>query len=182
MNEEQKELVLDNINFAKYLSQKISTDFHLTESSKEECESIALNTLCNCAVRFTEGKGCHFRTYAAKSIRFDLWRFIQSDFSSGVHVPHNIKNSKLMRFMRVGSFDDMDQYIAQEDIIGLHDKIMDFKNSLTPREKEFFHYYIAGLKPANIADKMGTGVVMARRYMTVTKKKLKEALYDECIL
>lgn len=85
MNEEQKELVLNYMDFAKRLSAQISTLMDLSDSRREECESIALKELCECAVKNKDKE--KFRAYAGKTIRYNIWQYLKVDFCHGIHPP-----------------------------------------------------------------------------------------------
>ena len=178
MNKEQKDLVLEHINFAKYLSKKISTRFHLTKSTQEECENIALCELCECAARYNENKGM-FRPYAAKCIRMNIWRFLCTDFHSGIKPPQHIGNDEFAATAKVYRLEDMDECMAQEDEISLLEKIIDFRRSLQPRERKFFDNYVTGLESSSIADKMGISKQTAQKYCYETKKKMRVILLNE---
>lgn len=169
MNIEQKELVLNHIDFVKRLSAKISARMNLSPSQREECESIALMELCECAVNKKDEDT--FRSYVAKTVRYNIWQYLKVDFCRGIRPPSSVPNNYFNDY-KVILKKDFEEEKDDKDIIKSTENMIDFQSSLSPQEVEVYNYIMLGLNTSQISQKMG----VSKQWVYVLKSTIKDKL------
>ena len=182
MNKEQEELTLSYLDFAKHIAGQMCVRFHLSPSSKEDCEAIALKDLCECAVKYDESKGQDFRNYLKKTIRLNIWQYIKLDFNGGLKFPRSMKVADIAENVHVSACNNMDSILMDEgivdDSIRHRENMIDFVGSLTPDELEVTKYLLSGCTVKEIAKKTKNPEWKVYLHRKTIKEKIRQTTVD----
>ena len=155
MNKEQEELTLNYLDSAKKFASQLSYRFRLSPSKKEDCESIAVEELCKCAVNFDSNKG-DFNSYLRKTIFLKFWQYAKTDFNAGLKFHSHIGVDSL-RTIEIISLEHLYEELMSKadttDVFGEKETMIDFKSSLMSDENNVLNYLLHGYTVKEIAMK-----------------------------
>ncbi len=177
MNKEQEELTLNYLDSAKKLASQLSYRFRLSPSKKEDCESIAVEELCKCAVTFDSNKGESFNSYLRKTLFLKFWQYVKIDFNAGMKSPRHIGVDGL-RTIEIISLEHLYEELMSKadttDVFGEKETMIDFKSSLTSDENNVLNYLLHGYTVKEIAMKEK----LPEWKVYLHKKNIKEKLHQ----